>query len=140
VLGMAGPTQKISALACLTVFAPGDASDKLLDRQLMPQWQGERYKMMYALPERMDLWREYRSVLAEHWQQDGSGSRATEFYAAHRAQMDEGAAIAWPENHPPSCLSAIQHAMNLFLFKPLVFASEYQNSPLEIVAAGRHLT
>jgi hypothetical protein len=48
--------------------------------------------------------------------------------------------IAWPENFPPSCLSAIQHAMNLFLFKPLVFASEYQNSPLEIVAAGRHLT
>jgi hypothetical protein len=43
--------------------------------------------------------------------------------------MDEGAVIAWPENFPPSCLSAIQHAMNLFLFKPLVFASEYQNSP-----------
>jgi hypothetical protein len=81
VLGMAGPKQKISALACLTVFAPGDASDKLLDRQLMPQWQGERYKMMYALPTNMDLWREYRSVLAEHWQQDGTGSRGTEFYA-----------------------------------------------------------
>jgi hypothetical protein len=140
VLGMAGPGKKISALACCTVFAPGDASDKLLDRQISPQWQGERYKMLYALPARMDLWKEYRSIVAEHMQQDGDGSRGSKFYAEHREEMDAGAVIAWPENVPPGCLSAIQHAMNLFLFKPLVFASEYQNSPLEIVAAGRHLT
>jgi len=139
VLGMAGPGKKISALACCTVFAPGDASDKLLDRQISPQWQGERYKMLYALPARMDLWKEYRSIVAEHMQQDGDGSRGSKFYAEHREEMDAGAVIAWPENVPPGCLSAIQHAMNLFLFKPLVFASEYQNSPLEIVAAGRHL-
>jgi hypothetical protein len=140
VLGMAGPGKKISALACCTVFAPGDASDRLLDRQLSPQWQGERYKMLYALPARMDLWKEYRSVVAEHMQHDGDGSRGTEFYLAHRAEMDEGAVIAWPENVKPGDVSALQSAMNIFLFKPLVFASEYQNSPLEIVKAGRHLT
>lgn len=140
VMGMAGPAEKISAFACLTVFAPGDVSDKMLDRQICPEWQGERYKMLYALPDRMDLWKEYRAIVAEHFQQDGDGLRGREFYRAHREEMDAGAVAAWPENFPPKHLSAIHHAMHLFLFEPLVFASEYQNSPLEIVAAGRHLT
>ncbi len=139
VLGMAGPNSKIAALATCTVRTPGDASDRLLSRQISPMWQGERYKMLYSYPDRMDLWKEYRAIYAEHLAQDGNGSKATDFYAEHRAAMDAGAIVAWPERYEPGQLSGIQRAMDLFLFKPREFACEYQNAPLEIDTGGVNL-
>jgi hypothetical protein len=139
VLGMAGPTSKITALAACTVRVPGDASDRMLNRQISPAWQGERYKMLYAFPERMDLWKEYRSIFVEHLQQDGTGSRATDFYRERFDEMNRGAVVAWPERFEPGQLSGIQRAMDLFLFKPREFACEYQNSPLEMESSGVNL-
>jgi hypothetical protein len=42
-----------------TVIAPNDLSDRLLDRDRNPQFQGERFKMVYAFPDDEDLWDEY---------------------------------------------------------------------------------
>jgi len=55
---------------------------------------------------------------------------ATEFYRQNRAEMDEGAVVAWPERFNHDELSAVQHAMNLKLQDERAFWAEYQNEPL----------
>ena len=130
VLGMAGPGKKIAAIMCCTVIRPGDMADNILNRDKHPEWQGERTKMVYAFPTNEKLWDAYAQIRAESLKADGDGHEATEFYAAHRVEMDEGAVVAWPARHYPDELSAIQHAMNLKLRDEQAFWAEYQNEPL----------
>jgi hypothetical protein len=132
VLGMAGPGKKIAAILCATVIRPGDMADSILNRDKHPEWQGERMKMVYAFPTNEKLWDEYAKIRAESLKADGDGHEATEFYAAHRAEMDEGAIVAWPARHNPDEVSAIQHAMNLKLRDEQAFWAEYQNEPLAL--------
>ena len=129
VLGLAGPGQKISGIAACTVIASNDLSDQLLDRKRNPDWQGERAKMLYAMPENMELWEEYGKIRRDELEADGDGSEATAFYQAHREAMDAGAVPAWPERFNPDEVSALQHAMNLKLRNEAAFLAEYQNQP-----------
>lgn len=56
---------------------------------------------------------------------------ANKFYTDHRADMDAGASVAWPENRLADEASGIQHAMNLYIDRGArIFAAEYQNEPL----------
>ena len=132
VLGMAGPGRKIAAIMPCTVIRAGDMADMLLDRQQCPRWQGERCKMLYAMPTNEKLWEQYGRLRAESFRKGGNGSEATAFYAEHRAAMDEGAVAAWPARYNPDELSAIQHAMNLRLDDEAAFQSEYQNEPVRL--------
>src|SRR5690606_12824950 len=90
-----------------------------------------RTKMVYSFPTAEKLWQRYAQLRAEG-QRSGRGTQeATEFYRRHRAEMDEGALVAWPQRHNPDELSAIQHAMNLKLdHGEAAFWAEYQNEPL----------
>ncbi len=133
VLGLAGPGKSIAALAALTVVRQGDMADRLLQRDINPQWQGERTKMVYRWPDRADLWETYcdlwRSAKAAG--SDAVPHGAFAFYAANRDAMDAGAEVAWPERHEPSELSAIQSAYNIRLARQdHAFFAEYQNEPL----------
>jgi len=139
VLGMAGPGKKIAAILCATVIRPGDMADSILNRDKHPEWQGERMKMVYAFPTNEKLWDEYAKLRAESLKADSDGHEATEFYAAHRAEMDEGAVVAWPARHNPDELSAIQHAMNLKLRDEQAFWAEYQNEPLAVAEGDEGL-
>jgi hypothetical protein len=130
VLGMAGPGKKISGIMPCTVIAPGDMADSILNRDLHPDWNGTRTKMIYAFPKAEKLWEEYARIRADSLRADHHGREATEFYAARREAMDEGAVVAWPARHNPDELSAIQHAMNLRLRDERAFFAEYQNEPL----------
>ena len=131
ILGLAGPGRKIAGLMTLTVVRPDDLADRILDRDQHPQWQGERTKMVYAWPTNEALWARYAQLWREGLAADRGIVEATEFYRAHRAAMDEGAVIAWPQRHHPDELSAIQHAVNLRLDrKDPAFWAEYQNEPL----------
>lgn len=130
VLGLAGPGQKISGLMPCTVIYPGDMADNILDRQKHPDWNGERTKMLYAFPKNETLWEEYARLRAEGLREGDAGQRATEFYAANRAHMDEGADVAWPERFDPGELSGLQNAMNLKLRDEQAFWAEYQNEPV----------
>jgi hypothetical protein len=130
VLGMAGPGQKIAGFAAVTVIQPGDMADSLLDREKSPQWQGERCKMLYSMPDDEKLWEEYGKLRAEGLRNGDKGAAGTAFYKRNRAAMDKGAEPAWPQRHDPDELSAIQHAMNIHLLTPAVFAAEYQNEPI----------
>jgi hypothetical protein len=141
ILGMAGPGQKIAAIMCCTVIRPGDMADNILDRDKHPQWQGERTKMVYAFPTDDKLWARYAEIRADSFRNDGDGHEATAFYRQHRAEMDAGVVVAWPERYNPDEISAIQHAMNLKFRDEAAFFAEYQNEPiLEEVGDGDLLT
>jgi hypothetical protein len=131
ILGLAGPGEKIAGIMPCTVVRRGDLADEFLDRDKHPEWQGERTKLLYALPSDEKLWDEYSKLRGDSLRNGGNGSEATEFYGEHRAAMDAGAIAAWPERHNSDELSAVQNAMNLRIADPASFAAEYQNDPLE---------
>ncbi len=141
VLGMAGPGKKISGIMPCTVIRPSDMADNILSRDKHPEWNGERTKMVYSFPSDEKLWQRYAEIRAESMRQGNGGAEGTEFYRTHRAAMDEGSVIAWPERFNYDELSALQHAMNLKLQDEAAFFAEYQNEPLsEETAESNELT
>ena len=130
VLGMAGAGKKISGLLACTIIRPGDVADQITDRKKNPEWQGERRKLVYEFPTNTGLWDRYAEIRSESFCNGGDGSEATEYYVANREAMDAGAVVAWEERYDPGEVSALQHAINLKIRDPEVFASEYQNEPL----------
>ena len=131
VLGLAGPKKRIAGLCTLTVIRPGDLADQLLDRKTNPAWHGERAALVYAWPTNEALWNEYAEVRRDG-QRTGAGTQpGTDFYAANRAAMDDGARVGWAERFNADELSAIQHAYNLRIDRgDAAFFAEYQNQPL----------
>jgi len=130
ILGLAGPGQKISGIMPCTIIRPGDMADIILNRNTHPDWNGERTKMVYRFPKNMKLWEEYADIRAEALRTEGNFDAATEFYKAHRAEMDEGAEVSWEARYNHDEVSALQHAMNLKLQDEIAFQAEYQNDPL----------
>lgn len=135
VLGMAGPGRKVAALMPCTVIREGDLADQLLNRELAPQWQGERTAAVCAWPSDGKLWERYHKLRAEGLRQGKGTAEATDFYRANREAMDAGAKVAWADRFNEDELSAVQHVMNLRadLGEP-AFAAEYQNAPLKAEA------
>ena len=129
ILGLAGHGKAIAAVVPCTVICKDDLADRILDRQRSPRWQGQRYKMLNAMPTSEKLWAEYAVIQVDDLQSGGTGALATEFYRANREAMDAGAEVAWPERYDPDEISAVQHAMNLKLRDEGSFLSEYQNEP-----------
>ncbi len=139
ILGLAGPGQKISGIMPCTIIRPGDMADIILNRQTHPDWNGERTKMIYEFPKNMKLWEQYAEIRAEALREDGNFRRATEFYEAHRAEMDEGAKVSWEARYNHDEISALQHAMNLKFQDEIAFAAEYQNDPLPEDTGGEEI-
>jgi hypothetical protein len=131
ILGLAGPGRKIAGIMPCTVIRPADMADRILNRDLHPEWNGERTKLIDAWPKAEKLWEEYGQVRADGLRAGDGGAAATAFYRGHRAEMNVGAQVAWPERHNPDELSALQHVMNLKLERGEdAFAAEFQNDPL----------
>ena len=130
ILGLAGPGQKISGIMPCTIIRPGDMADIILNRNTHPDWNGEKTKMVYEFPKNMKLWDEYAEIRAEALRTDGNFQAATDFYLAHREEMDEGAVVSWDARYNHDEISALQHAMNLKLQDEAAFQAEYQNDPL----------
>jgi len=127
VLGLAGPGQTLSALVTCTVMYEGDLADTLLDPAKSPEWRSERTRLMHGWPEDDKAWDEYAKIRRSKGQK-----AATAYYKRRRKRMDAGAKPAWPErfDRKKGEISAIQHAVNLFLrYGPEQFASELQNQP-----------
>lgn len=131
VLGLAGPGQAISGIMPCTVIRPDDLASRLLDRDIHPQWNGERMSMVYEWPTNDELWRKYADIRDDGFR-SGHPEEATEFYRENREAMDAGSQVAWAERFNPDELSALQHAWNLRLRDEVAFFAEYQNDPLEI--------
>lgn len=131
ILELAGPDKKLAGVMPCTVIQQGDLSDQLLDRERNPEFGGERMKAMYSMPDNMELWDKYAEIAEQSWRSGGDMKPATEFYREHRQEMDKGAIVAWPQRKKDDEISGIQSCMNVRLFRPEVFAAEYQNEPLE---------
>lgn len=136
ILGLAGPGIKISGIMPCTVIKRGDMADQMLDRELNPEWHGERTQMLYGMPTHMGLWHSYRDMQVLDLRNGGDGSAATQYYQANQEAMDEGAKAAWPDRHNEDEASGIQHAMNLFFRDEEAFFAEYQNQPIESQEEG----
>jgi hypothetical protein len=131
IAGMAGPGQRTAMIVPCTVIVEGDLADQLLDREKNPQWQGQRTKLIYAMPTAEDLWEQYRELREASFRKGGRGDEATEFYRAHQSAMKVGAQVAWPERfNRDDEIDALQHAMNIYFDNPVAFAAEYQNEPV----------
>ena len=130
ILGLAGPGRKISGIMPCTVIRPGDMAEQILDKAKHPEWNGERCRMMYKFPKNEELWNRYADLRADELRERGTFEEATAFYAAHRAEMDEGAEVSWNDRYNYDEISAVQHAMNLKLTDEAAFWAEYQNEPL----------
>ncbi len=130
ILGLAGPGRKIAGVLPCTVIRPGDIAEQMLDRSKHPEWNGERCRMIYKFPKNEKMWDKYADLRADELREKGTFVKATEFYASHRDEMDEGAEVAWPSRYNHDEISAVQHAMNLKLTDEAAFWAEYQNEPL----------
>jgi hypothetical protein len=137
VLGLAGPTKTIAAVMPCTVIAAGDLADRHLDRGLNPQWQGERTRLVEAFPANEAMWETYFDIRANELRGGGDGSAATAFYRTHRADMDAGCVLAWPERFDAQrYVSAVEEAMVKRHDDPEAFAAEMQNDPIRLEAVA----
>lgn len=140
ILGLAGPNVKIACLAAVTVIAKQDLADQLLDRELNPDWQGDRVKMLRSLPGSADpeqekrihsAWDEYADLRRkEKLSGLKIGTHSNPFYLERQALMDTGGEASWKERFDDDEVSAIQHGMNIKLRDPVTFFAEFQNDPL----------
>lgn len=131
ICGLAGPDKSITAVMPCTVIEQDDLADRFLDQERRPDWRGKRTSMLQQFPENMELWQEYQEVRAQGFRDGLDVEPGNKFYAANREAMDMGAVVSWEQRYDRNKeLSAIQHAMNLYLKDPSAFASEYQNKPL----------
>lgn len=138
-VGLAGPGEPFSCLVACTVIYPDDLAERILDRTRHPEFRGIRTKLLYSWPKALDLWQKFGEIRADELRSDGDGKLATAFYRKHRRAMDAGGKVAWPERKLPKELSALQHAMTLWLTNPETFASEYQNEPIDKRAEAAEL-
>lgn len=130
VLGLAGHEAPITAVMAVTPIYDGDLACIYLDRRKKPEWRGETAPMVYAMPSRMDLWDEYRAIADNARKNDGDELAATRFYAEHRADMDAGAIVAWPDGPTSGRLSVLQYAMDLYYRSRQAFFAEFQCRPI----------
>jgi phage terminase large subunit GpA-like protein len=122
-----------------TVIQAEDLVDQLLDPVKFPAWQGERIPFVRKWADRHeDLWMEQYRLIRTAYNPDDPDDylrarrEATEFYEAHREEMDQGCEIGWPYcfEADKGEVSAIQHAYNALIDDgEAVFASEFQNEP-----------
>ena len=115
----------LSMVMTCTVKQPDDLSDRYLDPEKYPHWNGIRGKMIEQFPERMDLWREFRS------RRHQNATDARTFYVEHREEMNAGAVLSWPDGHNPKhFIDSLEMAMVKWCDNERAFWSEYQNEPL----------
>lgn len=129
ILGLAGPGEKIAGVCPCTVMQEGDLADRLLTRELYPEWLGERFAFIKEFPTRTDLWEKYAEERVESLRVHGDIRAATRFYKSNRVEMDLGSSVSWDSRFEAGELSAIQHGMNRKLANERSFWSEFQNDP-----------
>lgn len=132
VLGMAGPGKTIAGLCACTVVYANDLADRILDRELSPEWQGEKCKMVYQWPIHMNMWDEYKAIYEYELRNELGHDESTKLIIDNFELMHEGSEVGWESRFDRDKeLSALHHAFNLRIRDEGAFAAEYQNSPIE---------
>lgn len=156
---LSDPETKISALMPCTVINSGDVADTFLNRDLRPEWQGIRVKMVKSWPEGISdttidpesksgaLWNQYSELRRRSLRQGLGLSLATDFYIANRVDMDKGIEVSWKdsfnkgksENDKMREVSAIQAAMNNRFQNPVTFLAECQQIGIDLLQESKPL-
>lgn len=141
ILGLAGKKVNIAALMPCTVIKKGDLADRHLDHKTHPEWNGSKFKFLYAWPTNTALWDEYKEIRLSFnphtpGELEQAELRATEFYIDNQSAMDAGASVAWEYAYRSNEVSAIQSAMNRHIDDPRGFAAECQQEPLPEEGVG----
>jgi hypothetical protein len=161
---MGPPGRPLAGLLAGTVINEGDLVDQILKD---PTWHGVRVPMLIRYPlhchktdrgiEHRDWWEQYASLLTAN-----QSDEARALYAAHRCRpeceplldvdrpcgdcprrsgcMDCGAVVSWIHRKYPADLSAVDHAMSMWITEPDMFAAEMQQAPLSRIDPGTKLT
>lgn len=131
VLGMAGPGEPLSGIVPCTVIRPNDMADRILNRELHPEYGGRRYRLLKRLADDKELgpWRQYGDVRGEGLRSGDEGAAGNAHWKKNRKVLEALAEAAWLERFDPGELSAVQHAANLWLRDRQAFYAEYQNDP-----------
>lgn len=154
VMHMCAPDAPLCMLAAVTVIETNDIADRLLND---PQWNSIRCPMLVSMPlhragtpteiPHADFWDKYASEL-----KDNHADRALAIYRDHACKpecvplldqprpckdceirmncMDADAIVSWRHRRHAGDLTAIQHAMDIHIRNPRMFASEMQQRPL----------
>ena len=141
-MGLAGHRKKIAAIMTSTPIEADDLSETFAADS---GWKTKTYPMLKSWPKchNLDAPAEERKGIRDWWDEywgvynaEKAADRephiaANAFYAAHRAEMDEGAEVLNPQNFDPLTeLSGVQHALNiLFRDGEDAFMCEYQMRP-----------
>ena len=125
--GLAENGAELSMIQTMTVKNPDDYADRTLNVELYPRWNGLREAALESLPERIDLWRQYRSI----WFDDEQ--KATAFYRQNLEDMRRGAIVGWPDAYTGKKLvDSLEYYMRLWCENERAFWSEQQNQPKEL--------
>lgn len=87
-------------------------------------WRSRVFRSIIAWPERLDLWDQWEAVLHDHQRADPEAD-ALAYYEAHRAGMDRGAEVLWPEREPLYALMLKRAAIG-----KAAFEGEKQSNPV----------
>jgi len=99
-----------------TVIRRGDVADQILNTDRFPEYQGHRGAMIDNWPTNLDAWTNgYNHTRVEGIKNKDQGKAAAAYYKKHRAKMDKGAGVSWAARKHDDEVSAVQHAMNLWL-------------------------
>ena len=84
-------------------------------------------------PENQQLWQEWQEILTnkpDAEEKETPEEKADKFYSAHKAAMDKGAVLSWPDKRDLLTLMKIKVEVGT-----AAFDAEYQNDPLSGDAA-----
>lgn len=90
-----------------------------------PGWHSRRFQAIERWPRNMLLWEEWESIYADLERAD-CRQQALEFYQRHRAAMDEGAELLWPEEEDLYTLMCLRAEGGRAAFE-----REKQSSPIQ---------
>ncbi len=128
ILKWAGPKTLISCLMPCTCINVDDLVDEFTNRELHPEWNGDRRKFMLELPKNREWWDKYKEVRADGLRTGDGGKAGTELYLAEQAIADEGAVVAWPQ-FTKGKASAVQYFMDEFIDDRNGALAELNNDP-----------
>lgn len=129
VLGLAGPQTNIAGVFLCTPIYVNDLTERFLDRDRHPDWNGSRTRMIETFPTNTAWWDNYGEVRRNGMRDGDGGAAANALYLAERETADAGCVLAWPDRVKKGDASGVQTAMNLYLTNPIGFKSEYQCEP-----------
>lgn len=101
-------------------------TERYLDRKKHPDWDGRLYPSVIRMPDRMDLWEQYRAILHTGETPEVGKAAGQRFYLENQAVMDAGAKVAWERDKQESEITALQSLMTVWALDNEYFRCEIQ--------------